>query len=125
MATGRIGEQRQERAGRETLAWTTNPSEPCLCTRARVSLGAASFQRVWERRLPSVLFRKPERAGSRPRWLSALPLITSSMAIRGVVLTAFTAPPAEAAIDKASSLTLLGSWQTRTMSYSPDASHLR
>jgi hypothetical protein len=56
-----------------------------------------------------VLFRKPERAGSRPRWLSALPLIASSMAIRGVVLTAFTTPPAEAAIEKASSLTVLGS----------------
>jgi len=29
--------------GREKLAWRTNPSEPCVCTRAHVSLAAASF----------------------------------------------------------------------------------
>src|SRR5262249_50839594 len=79
-----------------------------LHSRSRL-VGGCLIHRAWERRLPSVLFRKPARAGSRPRWLSALPLITSSMAIRGVVLTAFTAPPAEAAIEKASSLTVLGS----------------
>jgi hypothetical protein len=35
--------------------------------------------------------------------------IDSSMVISGVVFTAFTAPPAEAAIEKAAALTLFGS----------------
>lgn len=48
----------------------------------------------------------------------------SSAVIKGVVFMAFTAPPAETAIEKAAALTLSGIWAMMTASYSPNDSQL-
>src|SRR5207245_5956013 len=53
------------RQGRETLAWPTNPSEPCVCTRAHVSLGANRNGSTSER--PAALRRWTTNTRTSPR----------------------------------------------------------